>query len=217
MPSAFELLIVLGLIVGAIAMSDLREALGLEALKEKSDRVGRKGFRPLQMLGENDPRTARAWIVPDEAPNAFVAQGSEIFLTTGLIDLYKRGVVAPDEVAAILAHEIAHIELGHYEQMKRRADAAAVGGVVVSRMGMLGRWVLGEGLKLERLAMSRQAEFEADARAAKHLGAQGLDPLALARALEKIAGNAGADGASWLATHPPTEERIARLQDLARR
>ncbi|MEM1421468.1 MAG: M48 family metallopeptidase [Pseudomonadota bacterium] len=213
MPSAFEILIVLALIVGAIAMSDLREALGLEGLKEKSDRVGRKGFRPLQLLGDDEPRAARAWIVPDEAPNAFVAQGSEIFLTSGLIDLYKQGVLTPEEVTAILAHEIAHIELGHYAQMKRRSDAAAVGGVVVSRMGGLASWVLGEGLKLERLSMGRQAEFEADARAVEILRRRRLDPDALATALEKFgAQNAVQNGPSWLDTHPPIPERVSRIR-----
>ena len=88
---------------------------------------------------------------------------------------------------------------------------------------------------LIRLAISRTREFEADASGAQLTGR----PLMLASALEKIAIGAarqpmnvnpavsqlfienplkGVRGNSlvrWLSTHPPTEERIARLHDMA--
>lgn len=85
---------------------------------------------------------------------------------------------------------------------------------------------------LIQAAISRQREFQADATAAQITGY----PEGLASALEKISGyeisdrqreylggkevmglyisNPFAEGRSWFATHPPTEERIKRLRSM---
>lgn len=211
MPSGLEILLVLALAIGALAMSDLREALSLEDVKATARRVDRSDLPALALFARS-PWAARAWVTPDPVPNAFVARGDDIFLTEGLLKLEATGRLSAEEVAAVIAHERAHVELKHYEQMKRRADAAALGGVVVSRFGWLVGWALGQGLRLERLKLSRDAEFEADARAARILAEHGRDPLALARALEALAERKTADAPSWLDTHPPIGERIARLR-----
>ena len=75
-----------------------------------------------------------------------------------------------------------------------------------------------------QLALSRNREFQADASAAAMTG----DPLGLAGALQKIEGIQGGlweriflpgrrvPDPSLLRTHPNTNERVARLQQLAR-
>ena len=49
-------------------------------------------------------------IINDQVPNAFAAPGGRIYLTSGLIDI----VESRDELAGILAHEIAHTAANHY-------------------------------------------------------------------------------------------------------
>ncbi len=72
--------------------------------------------------------TTRGYIVPtaltvvdSKAPNAFVRKGGEVVLTSAL----ARQVTEPSEVAFILAHEVAHVALGHHVQGGISAEVAA--------------------------------------------------------------------------------------------
>lgn len=193
----------------------------------------------------------RVYVMPQAAPNAFATgRGpghASVAVTEGLLQ-----ALDTRELEGVLAHEVAHI--------KNRdiliASVAAMLAGALSQLANLFQWTTlfgghddeeGPGLvgelalavvapfaaMLIQMAISRSREFEADRVGAQLCG----DPMALARALDKIERYAhavpmavnpgtahmyivnpmavGAWLASLFSTHPPTVERIARLEELA--
>lgn len=169
--------------------------------------------------------------------NAFAVgsrRQSAIALTDGLL-----ARLTPRELAAVLAHEVAHIANGDLKVMSladyvsRLTSVFALVGQVLILLYLPG-WLFGTaelpwlGLMilafsphlalLVQLGLSRVREFDADLAAARLTG----DPRALASALAKIEQVSrnwrawllpgwGNPEPSWLRTHPATEERIRRL------
>lgn len=60
-------------------------------------------------------------VIDSKAPNAFVRKGREVVLTSAM----ARQVTEPSEVAFILAHEVAHVALGHRLQGGISSEVAA--------------------------------------------------------------------------------------------
>ena len=182
--------------------------------------------------------------IPSRALNAFAvgsANAPAIAVTDGLLRQ-----LTPRELAAVLAHETAHIANGDLRVMRLAAQVGQV-TAVLSLAGQLlllvslpslmtGNWWrvdwLGVALLvfspqialLAQLGLSRIREFDADLKAAALTG----DPQGLARALANIEEQSrpwlarwlpGLDRRQtpWLASHPATDQRIARLQSLTGR
>ena len=70
-------------------------------------------------LGYDIPETLT--VVASTSPNAFIRKGREVVLTTAM----TREVTEVSEVAFILAHEVAHVALGHHVQGGISAEVAA--------------------------------------------------------------------------------------------
>jgi Zn-dependent protease with chaperone function len=120
----------------------------------------------------------------------------------------------PDEVAGVLAHEIAHIERRHVTQAMIReygfgALIAALGGSAGSKIGML-----------DSLHYSRGAEAEADSVAIETLRRADISPLPTARFFDRLGkqekelGRVGS-GLQYLSTHPLSAEREQRFRGSA--
>jgi heat shock protein HtpX len=132
-------------------------------------------------------------------------------------------------VITYLAHMAMFASLFGGRSDDDRGGGNALGGLLLMLLGPL-------AAGLVQMAVSRSREYQADASGA--LLSQ--DPLALARALRKIAGGAaalplpqedrlvtqshlmianpfrGQGLATMFATHPPMPERVARLEAIAR-
>lgn len=189
------------------------------------------------------PRTPELWYVPSRLPNAF-AMGrpaeSAVCVSDGLLRL-----LTFREMAGVLAHEVAHIAhrdlwlMGLADAMSRMVSLASWVGQILLLVNLplllTGAatipWLVPLALAfsptvmaLLQLALSRSREFDADLGAARLTG----DPEGLASALAKLERRVGRlwedmflpgrriPEPSLLRTHPPSEERIARLLALAR-
>ena len=122
--------------------------------------------------------------------NAFALPRGRIYVTRGLLALANDTA----EIAAVLAHEIAHVTLGH----------SSVSTAVPDR---------------PLTTFSRQQELEADQVGMRILVRSGYDPYAASRfltGLERASGNKGKSG-DMLSTHPSTPERISLVLAAARR
>ena len=145
-------------------------------------------------------------IVPGSVPNAFATgrnpENAAVAVNTGLLDL-----MSEEEVAGVIAHELAHIR--HRDTLIMTITATLAGAIgMLAQFGFLfgGRTQDGRqnpfgpigalllvivgplAAMLVQMAVSCSREYQADASGA----ALSQDPLALASALRKIAAGAAA-------------------------
>ncbi len=162
------------------------------------------------------------YVIRDSTLNAFAIPGGYIFLTSGLIEEVDR----EDELAAVMAHEIAHIQARHVarrlESLKRLQ--IATGAVTIAGL-LLGGGRAGSALAVtstslaitRALAYSRADEEEADRMGFEYLLRAGYDPSAFLSILNKITRHRWLlteTGPNYLLTHPAPPERITYLETL---
>lgn len=146
------------------------------------------------------PMMSRVLTLP--VVNALALPHATIVLAESLVEFCRD---ERDQLAFVLAHEAAHIHLGHSRERQRASTLASV-----LRINPL----LGMGLRfLVDRAFSREQEFEAD-KIAVHLCARaGYAPQAGPAFLRRLgafaASSSGAE--QLLSTHPPLPERISQL------
>jgi len=153
--------------------------------------------------------------------NAFAAPGGLIFVSRGLL----RCADSEDGVAAILAHEIAHVVKQHGLKAIKTArfkDAGlAIGMAAVEEYGSADLAKVTAAFSgtidditstLVNSGYSRSAEKEADLAAVDILKRAGYDPTALVRMLEVMAGRLQPGGPGFARTHPEPRDRIASIQ-----
>lgn len=146
-------------------------------------------------------------VVRSYEPNAVTLPGNHIVVFTGLLRLTE----TPGELAAVLAHEMAHIQLNHIsEKLMKEVSitvlvTAAGGG---SEAGQVAASLLSN-------AFSRDAEQEADMHAITLLERACIDPQSLVDMLQHFADmEAGTpESMKWLSTHPLSAERVAYVTE----
>lgn len=155
----------------------------------------------LRAFGEDVARLAenaglpapRIYIIDTPQPNAFATgrnpQNAAVAATTGLLNMLNR-----EEVAGVMAHELAHVQNRDTLTMTVTATLAGAIGMLANfalffgreRTGLIGSLAImifaPMAAALVQMAISRSREYEADARGAEICG----NPLWLASALEKI-------------------------------
>ena len=149
-------------------------------------------------------------------PNAFALPGGIITFHSG----FFQTATSPEEIAGVLAHEMAHVQLRHSlrQLLKSSAPKFLLSLFIGDQQGFLA--LAGRSTEiLLRQRYSRDFEREADQTAWQYLLAANIDPRGLAMFLEKLAANpkmvrAEKTSFSWLNSHPATAERIEYLHSL---
>jgi len=150
--------------------------------------------------------------INSETINAFALPGGFVYINRGVIEN------ADDEtqLAAVMAHETAHVALRHGTSQATKAYAAEAGiSVVGALIGgntatlLMGRLLGGVGIPIAFLKMSRTDESQADILGAQILHDAGYDPQAMADFYEKL-GNLP-QPAEFFSDHPSPERRIERI------
>jgi Zn-dependent protease with chaperone function len=141
-------------------------------------------------------------------PNALTLPGARIVLTDELAALLKDD---DDALMAVLAHEAGHVQRRHL--MRRLVHDSATGAAMTALFGDASGLLAALPAMMLDTRYSREVELEADEEAARLLRANGVAPSKLADALEKLAAGRK-ESPLWLATHPPTPERIAHLRGI---
>ncbi|GAB1583286.1 M48 family metalloprotease [Phyllobacterium phragmitis] len=196
---------------------------GGEYKDPKLERMVAKIVGKLTLVSENPNQTYRITILDSPNINAFALPGGYVYVTRGLLGLANDSA----EVAAVIAHEMAHVTANHGIQRQQWEAEAAIAGRVVSEVlhdDVAGREALLRG-KLRLAQFSRNQELQADAVGIKMIGEAGYDPFASARFLQSMEAYqsfrsvSGATNASldFLATHPATPQRIELAMGHARR
>jgi predicted Zn-dependent protease len=151
-----------------------------------------------------DPSTFHLHVVKSQEINAFALPGSQLVVYTGLL----REANSPEVVAGVLAHEMAHIRLGHVrlKLAKELGLAVLLSATNSNASPEVMRSVLHH---LSSTAFDRKLETEADAAALTYLRKAGIDPGPLADFFEQLRTGAGVEKhvPDWISTHPDPETR----------
>jgi predicted Zn-dependent protease len=148
--------------------------------------------------------------------NAFALPGGTIVVTDRLIRIAK----SDNQVAAVLAHEIGHVERRHaLKKLMRNAGLGALALYLFGDVTSLSHVAVSFPLLVIDAAYSRDFEREADAAAVDYLSRAGFPPQAMIEVLDLLARDCGAgcEGPGFLMNHPMTPERIAALRDIIAR
>jgi Zn-dependent protease with chaperone function len=157
----------------------------------------------------DSPYDLRVAVLDHEMPNGFALPGGQIVLFGGLVEFAE----TPQEVTAVVAHEIGHVVRRHTTQLiLRNLGITFFFGVLLGDLGSGAIAVAGETLLT--LSYSREAESEADATAIQllrraALRADGLAPF-FARMDAELPDLPAA--LALLSTHPSSEERAAKAR-----
>ncbi len=152
----------------------------------------------------------RVGVLADDGINAASAGGGEFYVTRGLLTRAN-----DEQLAAVLAHEIAHDDLGHVAKAQALGAGVQIGAAILDQIFPgVGQIAPVAGTLITR-AYSRQEELEADRHGVEILQRAGLPKEAMERTLVWLESQTGgSSGGGFFSTHPGTDERIAALRKL---
>lgn len=162
-----------------------------------------------QMDRPRRPSEVEIGIIDDPQINAANAGGGRFYLTTGLLkkadDRRLRGV---------LAHEIAHDDLGHVAQLQILGAGLNIGIVLLEQLIPGSSSVTPIAGTLIARGYTRSEEYAADRHGVEILRRAGYSKDVMVDALTWIMRVSGNGGGGILSTHPATGDRIEALRRL---
>lgn len=150
--------------------------------------------------------------------NAFVIPGNHLFIYSDILEMINN----EEMFYGLLAHEIAHLDLRHYERRTRRSGEEAQKALVLLGAGIVAAlagagadattalWLGGIANQAEnRLTYSRSQEQEADRRGQELLISAGLPPEGMTKLFQAFFRRAiGRPQVEFLSTHPSPDTRL---------
>jgi predicted Zn-dependent protease len=159
------------------------------------------------------PYQFNALLVNDSTVNAGALPGGGIVVYTGLLERTQ----TPEELAAVLAHEIQHV-LNHHAT-RAWLQQATSGLLLYALVGRIAGGVASglEGARtLSTLCFSRQSEEEADAKGLQMLVAAHINPQGMIEMFETLQKQGDVpENLAYFSTHPRTAERLRALSKIA--
>lgn len=163
----------------------------------------------------NDPtRVYKITILDSPKVNAFALPGGFLYVTRGLLALANDS----SELAAVIAHEMAHVSSNHAIIRQEKLNSAALGEQVVTEVldGSAAGKVALAANKIRLSRFSQEQELQADTIGIRMIGQAGYDPYAAGRFLETMesyksyvaGGNVNEDADNFGSSHPATPKRI---------
>ncbi len=156
-------------------------------------------------------------VVEDKEPNAFTFPGGFMYVTTGLLNM----VESEHELAAVLAHEIAHNTRMHAIRMIEKESRLSIPVLLAMLVAVFVRGkasdhaaqIVSKVVQVLMLGYSRDMEREADEAAFVYLRRAGFNPVGLLTFFEKLARLEKQSTPpqflpGYWTTHPALEERI---------
>ncbi|MDE0769271.1 MAG: M48 family metallopeptidase [Opitutaceae bacterium] len=145
--------------------------------------------------------------------NAFAMPGGKVGVFSGLFDM----VETQDELASVIAHEIAHVTARHTHERMSQAGILKAGsgiaslGTTIATGGMI--YGAAPSMSGQLAAWDRAKESEADRIGIMYMANAGFDPQAAITVMEKMAAMDLGGGSSrpYNSTHPSSEERLDSL------
>jgi len=171
----------------------------------------------------DDPsRVYKITLLNSPRVNAFALPGGFLYVTRGLMALANDS----SELAAVIAHEMAHVSANHAIVRQEKLSSAEIGEQVVAEVldGNRAGQVALAANKLRLANFSQSQELQADAIGIRTLGRAGYDPFAAARFLQTMqryqiflsGKNQSGLSDSFASSHPSTPKRVELAKRQAR-
>jgi predicted Zn-dependent protease len=151
----------------------------------------------------------RVGVIQDSNINAANAGGGEFYITTGLLQKAN-----DDQLRGILAHEIAHDDLGHVARAQVLGTGLNLGVILLEQILPGSSAITPIAGTLIARAHSRSEESEADRHAVIILERAGYSRNVMIDALAWVMKSSQDGGGGFLSTHPATTDRIDALRRL---
>lgn len=207
----------------SIAMfDDMKKRYRLSRDQARIDQLQRVGDRISKVVFWDMPDADWEFVVFDVPQiNAFAMAGGKVGVFTGLFKVAR----TDDELASVIAHEIAHVTAKHVHEKLSRELAVDTVGTVGTIGGLAGgasgltvsalSQVYGLTTGISGFAFDRAKEKEADYIGLMYMARAGYDPQAAVRVLENLESASANDPVqpAFLSTHPTHPERILQLMD----
>jgi predicted Zn-dependent protease len=177
----------------------------------------------INRIGQNLVRNSDAkvpftfQVIEGDSPNAFALPGGYVFVYTALLKIADE----EDELAAAMAHEIAHVAARHMTKQATKSQIVNLAGVPVGVIlgGGIGGAVIRQGanfgIPAVFLHFTRQDESEADYLGVQYLYAAGYDPngaISIFEKLESLEKKRPGTVARIFSTHPMDATRIQKTE-----
>jgi predicted Zn-dependent protease len=154
-------------------------------------------------------KQVRVAVIEDPNINAANAGGGEFYITTGLLQKAN-----DDQLRGILAHEIAHDDLGHVARAQVLGTGLSLGVILLEQFIPGSSAITPIAGTLVARAHSRSEELSADRHAVEILERAGYSKNVMIDALVWVMKSSQNDGGGFLSTHPATSDRIDALRRL---
>ena len=214
-----------GFFAAACAIIGPASAQGIPLLRDTETELLLKSYEdPLAKAAGLDPTAIKIYLVNDMVVNAFVAEGQNLFIFSGML-LY---VHLPNEIIGVMAHETGHIAGGHLTRGSTAISKASIPaliaavlgvGAMIAGAGAAGMAVLVGGQEIAQAqfnAFSVVQESTADQMGIRFLDATHQSGEGMLHTFERFANEEARATATknYSSDHPMGRERVAQIERL---
>lgn len=191
----------------------------------ETERLLRSYLDPILTVAGLHPAAVHLYLVNDPSINAFVAEGQNMFIHTGLLMSLK----TPNQVTGVMAHETGHMADGHLVRAQAGIRAAMV-PMLISMLAGIATMAAGAGdagavimmggqqiAERQMMAFTRTQESSADQAAVRYLTATGQSGQGMVDVFKRFESEeilSAQRRDPFAADHPAPGDRIAALQSL---
>jgi len=213
--------------IGSSIMRQIRASGSVVEDPQINEYISEIGYRVGSHINDSE-RNFTFFVVDDPSINAFALPGGYIGIHSGLIEATR----SEDELAGVIAHEIAHVTQRHIaralaagKKQSLLSTAIMLGAVIAGAAGagsdaVQGAMAVAQGTQMQQqINFTRENEHEADRIGISALARAGFDPRGMASFFEVMSGQNTLSSMrvpEFLKTHPVTSNRIAEAKNRAR-
>jgi predicted Zn-dependent protease len=227
-PVLGAVLAAVGIVALSFAPSDRAQAQerSISFIRDtEAEELLRSYVDPVLTVAGLQPSAVHVYLINDPSINAFVAEGQNMFIHTGLLMELK----TPGQVRGVMAHETGHMAGGHLVRTQVAVRAAMVPmllsvaagiGAMIAGAGDAGAAIMMSSTQLferELYAFTRTQESAADQAAVKYLTATKHSSNGIVEVFKRFEGEeimVANKRDPFAYSHPASSERIAQLQSL---
>ena len=205
--------------MGVTAFQELKQNTPVSRNSDVNSYVSCVAKAVTAVLDRGEPSQPQQWevsVFADEQINAFALPGGKIGVYEGLLSVAED----QDQLAAVVAHEVAHVLARHSNERISTQYATSTGLELASvlagqntpaKQTLFGLLGLGAQVGV-LLPFNRKQETEADILGLELMARAGFDPEQSVQLWENMTAASGNAPPEFLSTHPSGESRIRALQ-----